>query len=152
MVAALSALLTGCGGSSHVDAGGFTPQEVTAGAAALELLGHTSVWTAAAEVTGTNGHLPMRCSVHVVRTKPLTFELFLTWAPSSAHGAASNRRYAWLRAVIGAGGLTSGYSFHLGYEPTLKLLATHYGDAYLKPADKCLVEKTGTFALIPADA
>jgi hypothetical protein len=145
-------VLAGCGATSQVDAGGFTAHDLEAGNAALALLAQTAVWTAASEVTGTNGNVPTRCSFHVAKTEPLTFELFITWSPDTASGPAPNRRYAWLSAVIGPAGLKSGYAFHLGYARTPQALASHYGEAFAKPAEKCLVEQTGTFALVPIDS
>jgi len=144
-------VLVGCGTDSKVDAGGFTAGDLKAATVALGLLAQTSVWNAASEVTDTNGNLPTSCSFHIATAKPLMFELFITWAPDSAHGAAPNRRYAWLQAVIGPAGLKSGYFFHVGYTSTLQALASHYGQAYERPAEKCLIEETGTFALVPAD-
>jgi hypothetical protein len=148
LVAANLFILAGCG-SDGTDAGGFTSNDLKAATSALGVLAETSVWNSAAEVTETNGNLPASCSFHIEKAKPLTFELFITWAPDPAHGAAPNRRYAWLEAQIGPEGLKSGYSFHLGYTPTAKALASHYGAAYRKPAEKCLIEQTGTFALVP---
>jgi hypothetical protein len=145
-------VMAGCGGASGVDAGGFTAQDLQSGASALALIAQTSVWTAASEVTGTNGNLPTSCSFHIAKERPPTFELFITWAPDAAGGPAPNRRYAWLDAVIGPGGLKGGYAFHLGYAPTAKLLASHYGSAYAKPAEKCLIEANGTFALVPVNS
>ena len=141
--------LAGCGSSSTVDAGGFSAGDLTAASKALAVLAQTSVWNAAAEVTYTNGNLPKTCSFHIEREKPLTFKLFITWVHDPYNiGAAPNRRDAWLEAVVSPEGLSAGYLFHLGYAPTAKALASHYGDAYAKPAEKCLVEQNGTFALV----
>jgi hypothetical protein len=142
-------LIVGCGSGTAVDAGGFSSADLKAANTALSVLAQTSVWNAAAEVTYTNGNLPTSCSFHVARTTPLTFELFITWAPDAAGGAAPNRRYAWLEALIGPKGLRSGYFFHLGYASTRSALVSHYGQAYSKPVEKCLIEETGTFALVP---
>ena len=142
-----AAVIAGCGATSKVDRGGFTAQDRSQAMAALGILSQTAVWTTAAEVTYTNGNVAKTCSLHIANDKPLTFELFLTWFPG---GAGKNRRYAWLQAVIGPQGLKADYSFHLGYEPTAKALASHYGNAYTKPAERCLVEQNGTFALLPS--
>jgi hypothetical protein len=140
--------LSGCGSGTAVDAGGFSAADLTAATKALTVLSQTSVWNAAAEVTYTNGNLPKTCSFHIERRSPLTFKLFITWAPDPAKGAAPNRRYAWLEAILGEKGLRAGYYFHLGYVPTAEALASHYGDAYAKPAERCVIEQTGTFALV----
>ena len=138
--------LAACGAASGVDAGGFTGSDIKAATAALRALAQTSVWNAAAEVTFTNGNPPASCSFHIAKTSPLTFELFMTWVPDPAQGAAPNRRYAWLQAEIGPEGLKSSYSFHLGYVPTAHALASRVGDAFARPAEGCLIEESGTFA------
>jgi hypothetical protein len=147
LVLAGVALLAGCGGSSKVDRGGFTAGDRKAAEEVLGILAQTSVWDTAAQVTFTNGSPPAACTLHIVQTKPLTFRLFVSWIPQ----AGLNRRYAWLQAVVGPEGLKQDYSFRLRYARTEKALKAHYGDAFTKPFERCLVLANGRFALLPSE-
>ena len=149
--AALAAVsLTGCGGGgSEVDSGGFTAADWKAAQDMLSTLARTSLWDTAAQVTYTNGAPTTACGIHIVKSKPRTFKVFMAWIPG---GGGINRRYAWLQAVVGPELLKQDYSFRLRYTLTERALRSHYGDTFTKPYARCLVLENGRFALLPADS
>jgi hypothetical protein len=148
---AIAVLLTGCGGSGKRDSNGFTSSERQAARNALAVLAQTSVYDAALKISLTQAEVPTKCVVHIEQRKPLRFNLFMTWVPNPAVIAAGYKRsYAWLQAVIGTAGVKGDYSFHQGNELNQADLESHYGDAFSKPAAKCLVLENRRFGLLPA--
>jgi hypothetical protein len=143
---ASAVVLAGCGaGSGGVDQGGFTAGQRKAAQDALIVLSGTSLWDTAAKASYTQGQPPTACVVHIVKPKPLTFKVFMTWIPDKG----INLDYVWLQAVIGPEGLRRDYSFRLGNEFTKAALTAHYGDVFSKPVENCLVLQNGGFALVP---
>src|SRR5262245_51512162 len=151
-------LLAGCGGGGGgVDANGFTASQRTAARNVLVQLGQTSVYDIALNTSLTQAEVPTTCVVHIEETDPLTFKMVLSWVPNPealGYGPKGRsgyvRAYSWLEAQIGADGLKGDYSFHSGNEPTEAAMRSHYGDAFEKPAAKCLVLQNRKFGLLPA--
>jgi hypothetical protein len=146
LAVACAALLAGCGGSGgKAGPSGFSSSDRKAAQTALRTLADTSVQTAAFRYTYEIG-VANACRVHIRARKPLTFELFIAWKPGPTTDP-NHRNWAWLRAVIGPEGLKRDYSFHLGTEYTEQALKTHYGDAFAKPSERCVVTEKG-FSLL----
>ena len=150
-------LLAGCGGGGGVDANGFTASQRSAARNVLTQLGQTSIYDIALNTSLTQAEVPTTCTVHIEGTDPLTFKMFLTWVPNpdalgyTAKGSSGyERAYSWLEAQIGADGLKGDYSFHSGNEQSEAAMRAHYGDAFDKPAAKCLVLQNRKFGLLPA--
>jgi hypothetical protein len=147
----IAVFLAGCGGSATADSNGFTPADREAARNALAVLAQTSVYDAALKISLTQAKVPTRCVVHIDQRDPLKFELFMTWVPDPDVVAKGYlRSYAWLQAVIGKDGIKGDYSFHQGNELNEADLKAHYGDAFSKPASKCLVLQNRRFGLLPA--
>jgi hypothetical protein len=148
--------LAGCGGRSAVDTGGFSAGDREAAHKALSTLSQTSVWQTALRTTLTESSLPSACVVHIESRKPLTFKLLLTWIPDATTQrtvfGGQPRADVWLRAVIGPEGLRGAYSLRLGNEHSVAALRSHYGDAFRKPVDRCLLLANGTFGLVSSVA
>jgi hypothetical protein len=141
--------LAGCGGGG-VDRNGFSASQRKAARDVLAQLGQTSVYDAAREISLTEAKVPTACVVHIEKARPLTFRILITWIPEAASLGGSERAFAWLEAVVGPDGLRGDYSFHQGNERTKRALEAHYGDAFAKPAAKCLVLQNRQFGLLPA--
>jgi hypothetical protein len=145
------AVLAGCGGSGAADANGFTPGDRKAAQNALTSLAQTSVYDAALKISLTQAEPPTKCVVHIETAKPLTFKVFMAWQPNAEIVAAGYARsYSWLEAVVGPDGVNGDYSFHQGNELTEGDLTARYGNAFAKPAAKCLVLQNRKFGLLPA--
>jgi hypothetical protein len=145
-----AAVVAGCGGGGGVDRDGFTASQRKAARAALAELAQTSVYDAARELSLTEAEVPTACVVHIEKAKPLTFRILMTWVPKAGVLGGSQRAFSWLEAVIGPDGLRGDYAFHQGNERTKRALEAHYGDAFAKPAAKCLVLQNRQFGLLPA--
>jgi len=152
---ACATLTAGCGSVRH-DRGGFTPSQFTDAQKALAALAETSVYDSALDITQTAAEEPTACEVHIESTNPLMFKVFLTWIPNIANlggtvlQQAAARTYSWLQAIIGPQGLAGNYSFHEGNELTLAGLQSHYGDAFAKPVERCLLLQNDAFGLLPS--
>ncbi len=155
VLAACATLLAGCGGAS-TDSTGFTGADRAGAVKALDALAQTSVYDAALDITQTAAEDPTACAVHIQSTNPLTFEVFMTWIPNVANlggtqiQQAASRLFSWIRATITPQGLQGPYSFHEGNELTLTALKAEYGQAFAKPAAKCLLLENDAFGLLPA--
>jgi hypothetical protein len=153
---ALAAALAGCGGGSKTDAGGFTASDFRGAQKALDALAQTSVYDAALDITQTAAEDPTACVVHVESRDPLLFRVLLTWKPNTANlggsveQGAGGRTFSWIVAVIGPNGIHGEYSFHQGNELTNAALKAHYGDAFSKPLEKCLLLQNQAFGLLPS--
>ena len=117
----------------------------------------TSIYDIALNTSLTQAEVPTTCVVHIEDTDPLTFKMFLSWVPNPealGYGPRGSsgyvRAYSWLEAEVGADGLKGDYSFHSGNEQTEAAMRSHYGDAFTKPAAKCLVLQNRKFGLLPA--
>jgi hypothetical protein len=143
---ASAALLSACGGGRGVDAGGFSAGDRKAARAVLTLLAQTAVYVTATETSYTEGFPPTACAVHIETRKPLTFKVFMSWVPPRG----TNRTYSWLQAVIAPEGLKQAYSLHFGNEISERDLQAHYGSAFAKPVEKCLVLQNEKFGLLAA--
>src|SRR4051812_41096156 len=147
---ASAAVLAGCGGGTKLDEGHFSASDRQAARTVLGILSRTSVWQAAQRMTLTVSRSPV-CVLHIESAKPLTFKLFMTWIPTAAQQRTvfegAPRAYVWLQAIIGPQGLKRDYSLHLGNERSLKALKSHYGDAFTKPVERCVLLVNGTFGL-----
>jgi hypothetical protein len=148
-------LVAGCGGAS-TDGDGFTSSQRAGAERALSALAETSVYDTALDITQTAAEDPTACQVHIQKTNPLTFEVFMTWVPNVANMGgtvlqqAASRLYSWVRAIITPAGVQGYYSFHEGNDLTLGGLEAQYGDAFAKPSAKCLLLQNDAFGLLPA--
>ncbi len=147
--------VVGCGGTK-TDSGGFTPQEFRNAQKALDALAQTSVYDTALDITQTAAEDPTACVVHLESRKPLLFRVLMTWKPNSknlggtvAQGAAG-RTFSWIVAMIGPNGIHGEYSLHEGNELSLKALQAHYGGAFSKPVERCLLLQNQAFGLLPS--
>jgi hypothetical protein len=155
-VAAGAVALAGCGESGKLDEGQFSAGDRKAARAVLSTLAQSNLWHIAERTTLMESSSPAACVLHIETAKPLTFKLFMTWIPSAAAQRGvfrgNPRAYVWLEAVLGREGLQKPSSLHLGNEHSLKELKSHYGDAFTKPVERCVVLADGTFGLLaPAD-
>lgn len=148
-------MLAGCGGVK-TDAGGFKAGEFSNAQKALDALAQTSVYDTALEITQTAAEDPTACVVHLESKSPLMFKVLMTWKPNPKNlggtvtQQAASRTYSWILASIGPEGVQGAYSFHEGNERTLKALESHYGDAFSKPVEKCLLLQNDAFGLLPS--
>ena len=152
----LGAVLAGCGGGGSKDSGGYTPQEFRNAQKALDALAQTSVYDTALDITQTAAEDPNACVVHLESRKPPLFKVLMTWKPNPknlggtvAQGAAG-RTFSWIIATIGPNGVQGEYSLHEGNELSLEGLQAHYGDAFSKPVEKCLLLQNQAFGLLPS--
>ena len=152
---ALGTALTGCGGSK-TDSGGYTAQEFRNAQKALDALAQTSVYDTALEITQTAAEDPDACVVHLESRKPALFKVLMTWKPNPKHlggtvaQGAGGRTFSWIIATIGPDGIHGSYSLHEGNELSLKALEAHYGDAFSKPVERCLLLQNQAFGLLPS--
>jgi hypothetical protein len=144
-----AAALAGCG-SSEVDQGGFTASDRDAAAKVLGFLARTSVYTAARNMTLTQGALPTDCVVHIQSRKPLTFRVFMSWKSTRplAKVQAQARAYSWIDAVMGSAGVKSDYKLGSGNETSEAALLAQYRDVLQKPVERCLLLENQRFALL----
>jgi hypothetical protein len=146
--------LAGCGGGAKTDNGGYTSQDFRNAQKALGALAQTSVYDTALEITQTAAEDPTACVVHLESKKPLLFKVLMTWKPNiknlggTVAQGAGGRTFSWIVAVIGPTGVQGKYSLHEGNELTLKALEAHYGDAFAKPVEKCLLLQNQAFGLL----
>jgi hypothetical protein len=149
VIASSAVAAAGCG-AGKTDEGGFTRSDRDAAAKVLGLLARTSVYTAAAKMSLTQGHPPTDCFVHIQTRKPLTFRVFMTWvsARPASEVEAQARAYSWIEAVMGPKGLKQDYTLRSGNEISETGLRAQYGDVAEKPVDKCLVLENQRFALL----
>jgi hypothetical protein len=147
--------LAGCGGAS-TDTGGFTSSQFSNAQRALGALAQTSVYDTALDITQTAAEDPTACVVHIQSANPLMFEVLMTWVPNiknlggSVTQQAASRAYSWITALIGPDGVQGKYAFHEGNEATLQALEAHYGNAFSKPVEKCLLLQNDAFGLLPS--
>jgi hypothetical protein len=80
----------------------------------------------------------------------------MTWKPNLKNlggdvaQGAGGRTYSWIVATIGPNGVHGKYSLKEGNELSLKALEAHYGNAFSKPVEKCLLLQNQAFGLLPS--
>jgi hypothetical protein len=146
VVVAALAILTACGGGTASREG-----DRQATLTALRILSSSSLWQIATRTTLTQSSQPAACVLHIEKTKPLKFKLFMSWIPTATVQRTvfegQPRAYVWLRAAITKQGAKPDYSLHLGNERSLEALKSHYGDAFSKPFERCVLLANGAFGL-----
>jgi hypothetical protein len=147
---AIAVTVAGCGsGGGSVDAGGFTSSLRHSAQTALDNLKWTPIPVTLTQISATDQVLNT-CTVHVLTTQPLVFQLFMDWNPefagkklSVAESVDEQRvRFTWLQVDIPASGATP--TFKLGQIPgnvpigqATRDLESHYGPAFQKPLESC---------------
>jgi hypothetical protein len=138
------AAATGCGGSAPVDKGGFTSKERLSAQTALDTFKGTAIPGDIVQLTATIG-LPSVCRVHYAKGDTSKLYLVMAWQPRYK---GTSDAYTWLTAQIGVGG-PDPKSLHLGVEPSLAALKTHYGVAFTVPFDPCQIDAFGNLKVLP---